>query len=150
MLFRVIESTLRTTNNLLERLHASFFFYIMTGPEIFLKIGSFLPSAVIVSVAMMFAGLYEWVKASWIPDDAPTGTSEKKTDTEPKWIRRRKPVLQALGIMISTHVAGLLLFSVITSSFFNKNQQVGPLLSLMTASTAADVVAIRYSLLWFC
>ena len=122
---RVIESTLRTTNNLLERLHASFFFYIMTGPEVFLKIGSFLPSAVIVSVGMMFAGLYEWVKASWIPDDAPTGTSEKKANTKQKWIRRRKPVLQALGIVISTHVAGLLLFSVITSSFFNENQQVG-------------------------
>lgn len=99
----------------------------MTGPEIFLKIGSFLPSAVIVSIAMMFAGLYEWVKASWIPDNAPTGTSEEKADPteKPRWIRRRKPVLQALGIMISTHVAGLLLFAVITSSHFNKNQHVG-------------------------
>ncbi|KAG6918119.1 hypothetical protein DXG01_016307 [Tephrocybe rancida] len=44
---RVIESTLRTTNNLLERLHASFFFYVLTGPERFLKIGSYLPSAVL-------------------------------------------------------------------------------------------------------
>ena len=122
---RVIESTLRTTNNLLERLHASFFFYIMTGPEVFLKIGSFLPSAIIVSVGMMFAGLYEWVQASWIRDDAPTGTSEKKANSEPKWIRRRKPVLQALGVMVSTHVVGLLLFSAITSSFFSRNQQVG-------------------------
>ena len=97
----------------------------MTGPEVFLKIGSFLPSAVIVSVGMMFAGLYEWVKASWILDDAPTGTSEKKANTKQKWIRRRKPVLQALGVVISTHVVGLLLFSMITSSFFSKNQQVG-------------------------
>jgi GPI-anchor transamidase subunit GAA1 len=95
----------------------------MTSPTTFLKIGSFLPSAVLVSVAMMFAGLYEWVNAAWMLDDAPTGTAKEKTDAkeannEPKWIQRQRPVLRALGILIATHVLGLLVFAAITSSFF--------------------------------
>jgi len=48
---RIVESTLRTMSNLLERLHASFFLYIMTTPSSFLKIGSYLPSAVVIAVA---------------------------------------------------------------------------------------------------
>ncbi|KIM87206.1 hypothetical protein PILCRDRAFT_815682 [Piloderma croceum F 1598] len=120
---RVIESTLRTANNLLERLHASFFFYIMTGPTTFLKIGSFLPSAVLVSVAMIFTGLYEWVNAAWILDEAHTEPIKGDLDTKnvidkPTWIRRRRPVLQALGILIATHILGLLLFVVITTPMF--------------------------------
>lgn len=123
---RVIESTLRSANNLLERLHASFFFYIMTGPTTFLKIGSFLPSAVLVSVAMIFSGLYEWVNSAWIPDDGPTATAmdTKGAIDRPKWIRRRRPVLQALGILLATHILGLGLFSAITTPFFAENWTV--------------------------
>lgn len=113
--YRVVESTLRTANNLLERLHASFFFYIMTGPTTFLKIGSFLPSAVIISVAMMFAGLYEWVNAGWALDGASSEKDDKEGTTKPKWIRRPRPVLHALCIVIATHVLGVALFCVMST-----------------------------------
>lgn len=116
-------------NNLLERLHASFFFYIMTGPVTFLKIGSYLPSAVIVSVAMMFAGLYEWVNAAWFRDDTVAEPNKDKvegklTTEQQKWVRRRRPVLQVLGILIATHMFGVLLFLVITTSVFIRYQSV--------------------------
>ena len=127
--YRVVESTLRTANNLLERLHASFFFYIMTGPTTFLKIGSFLPGAVLVSIAMMFAGLYEWVNAGWMPDDAPAVITKEKPESvnvqdTPKSIKRRRPVVKPLGILIATHVLGLVLFYIITTSFFVDHQMV--------------------------
>jgi GPI-anchor transamidase subunit GAA1 len=127
---RTIESTLRTMNNLLERLHASFFFYIMTGPQTFLKIGYFLPSAILISVAMMFHGLSIWVNAAWI-HDINSGPTEKKNSlsspTPPsiKWKKRRRPVIAVLGIMISTHILGLLLFWTITRSWFMDKYQVG-------------------------
>jgi len=94
----------------------------MTSPTTFLKIGSFLPSAILVSVAMMFAGLYEWVNAAWTLDDAPTVmiTEKASTKDKPKWIRRRRPVLHALGILIATHFLGLLVFCAITTSLFAK------------------------------
>ena len=82
-----------------------------------------MPSAVLVSVAMIFTGLYEWVNSAWILDEAHTESTKGALDAkngieEPKWIRRRRPVLQALGILIATHILGLLLFLVITTSFF--------------------------------
>jgi len=132
---RIIESTLRTTNNLLERLHASFFFYILTGPDRFLKIGSYLPSAVLISVAMMFGGLREWVNAAWVRDDI-EGPGKKKdggfdAPTSQRWTCRRRPVIQVLGIMTSTHVLGLVLFSIITRSWFIENRTVIPSMHIL-------------------
>jgi GPI-anchor transamidase subunit GAA1 len=119
---------LRTMNNLLERLHASFFFYIMTGSQRFLKIGFFLPSAILISVAMMFHGLSTWVDAAWIIDSEPTEKETWPLSATPlsiKWKNRRRPVIPVLGIMISTHFLGLLLFWTITRSWFMENYQVG-------------------------
>ncbi|KAJ7724460.1 Gaa1-like protein [Mycena maculata] len=129
---RTIESTLRTTNNLLERLHASFFFYILTAPERFLKIGSFLPSAVLISVAMMFGGLQVWSDSAWIPD--PSFHPEKKESAEngrTKWIQRSRPVIPVLGIMLSTHALGGILFSVLTTSWSSNNQTVASVVTFL-------------------
>ncbi|KAJ7775068.1 Gaa1-like protein [Mycena metata] len=127
---RIVESTLRTTNNLLERLHASFFFYILTTPERFLKIGSFLPSAVLISVAMMFGGLRIWSDCAWIPD-----LSDKKEAGQDKWIQRSRPVIPVLGIMLSTHILGAVLFSAITTTWFINNQTLASTLILTVVST---------------
>ncbi|KAF7363612.1 hypothetical protein MSAN_01018300 [Mycena sanguinolenta] len=131
---RVVESTLRTTNNLLERLHASFFFYILTTPERFLKIGSFLPSAVLISVAMMFGGLKLWSDSAWIP--AATVQLEKEGDGEgSKWIQRSRPVIPVLGMMLSTHILGGILYSVLTTSWFSNNQTVASALLFLPVAT---------------
>ena len=124
----IVESTLRTMSNLLERLHASFFFYIMTTPGTFLKIGKYLPSAVLIGTALMFGGLGEWVNAGWtqaVEDDE--GDEKKDADPEGpkvKWIRRRRDVLPVLGIMCATHGVGAILFTALSSTWFMKNQTV--------------------------
>ncbi|KAI0064485.1 Gaa1-domain-containing protein [Artomyces pyxidatus] len=124
---RTVESTLRTMNNLLERLHASFFFYIMATPGTFLKIGTYLPSAVLVAVALMFGGLGEWVNAGWVEVlDQDAGATDKQSAAlihAKRWVQRSRDVIPALGIVISTHVAGAALFSVVSSSWFMANQQ---------------------------
>src|SRR5271168_1597265 len=134
MIPRTIESTLRTMNNLLERLHASFFFYIMTGPQRFLKIGFFLPSAILISVAMMFHGLSTWVNAAWIQIESEPTEKDGPPSFTPsiKWRNRKRPVIAVLGIMISTHFLGLLLFWTITRSWFMENYQVSRLYFLFT------------------
>ncbi|KAF9265553.1 Gaa1-domain-containing protein [Marasmius fiardii PR-910] len=101
----IVESTLRTTNNLLERLHASFFFYIMTGPERFLKIGSYLPSGIAISVAMMFTGLQTWIEAA-------------KNN-------RTRPVLPViLKIMLPTHALGGILYFAITRGLVDSSPKM--------------------------
>ncbi|KAJ6502346.1 Gaa1-like protein [Mycena sanguinolenta] len=148
---RIVESTLRTTNNLLERLHASFFFYILTTPERFLKIGSFLPSAVLIGVAMMFGGLKLWSDSAWIPET--TVRLEKGDNGEgSKWIQCSRPVIPVLGMMLSTHILGGILYSVVATSWFSNNQTVAsallfsavatlPLCALLVPSQDAKTVA---------
>lgn len=120
-------------NNLLERLHASFFFYLLVGTTTFMKIGSYLPSAVLVSTAMLFGGLGEWVKARWIAkvDDEPSADKLKadhanELPPSTKWVSRRRPVLPVLSIMIGTHVAGAALFYLLTRSWFIVHGEVRP------------------------
>ncbi|EPQ58341.1 Gaa1-domain-containing protein, partial [Gloeophyllum trabeum ATCC 11539] len=117
---RVIESSLRTTNNLLERLHASFFFYIMTSPYTFMKIGMYLPSAILISVSMMFGGISEWISAGWrqLPPEQADAKDEKtpRPHSGGRWTRRSRPVLAALSIVLYTHAFGLVVFLALTKS----------------------------------
>lgn len=145
---RTIESTLRTMNNLLERLHASFFFYIMTGPQRFLKIGFYLPSAILISMGMMFHGLSAWVDAGWVQENIDYEASEpKKPTTHPQtqtWKRRRRPVISVLCIMIATHLLGIILFSLVSSTLFMENYKVlSPI--VFTAFASAPLLALQIS-----
>ncbi len=107
-------------NNLLERLHASFFFYILTSPEKFLKIGLYLPSAILISAALMIKGLSTWVEAaSTNPDIQEKAAHIVKTS----W-RRKRPIVTALSIVIGTHVSGALLFAIISSRWFFRSHEV--------------------------
>ncbi|KDQ60997.1 hypothetical protein JAAARDRAFT_125289 [Jaapia argillacea MUCL 33604] len=142
---RVVESTLRTMNNLLERLHASFFFYLLKGPTTFMKIGTYLPSAVLISVALLFGGLGEWVNAGWVARPAfPSDEKSKDILAGPtqlplksRWTRRSRPVLPVLSIICFTHATGLLLFFLLTKSWVLDHLPVmSPILFLLVSLLA--------------
>jgi len=122
LLHRIVESTLRTMSNLLERLHASFFFYVMSTPGQFLKIGMYIPSAILVGAALMFGGLGAWVKAGWTEivdvDEKQAGGANKR------WVRRPRNIIPALQIVLATHVIGTVSFWLIQRSFFMLNLAV--------------------------
>ncbi|TFK30134.1 Gaa1-domain-containing protein [Coprinopsis marcescibilis] len=139
---RVVEATLTAMNNLLERLHASFFFYLLTGPYTFLKISSYLPSPVLISVAMMIQGLTTWSQAGWVLD-----VSGKTAITGPaasKWITRRRDVLPVAMTMFFTHVWGLALFAIVSTSWYIKNiqQAVSLPVFVLFASLPLSILAI--------
>lgn len=54
---RAPEAIFRAINNLLEKFHQSFFFYILLAPRYFVSISSYLPSAVAVSLSFTIASL---------------------------------------------------------------------------------------------
>ncbi len=60
---RVIESTFRSLNNLLEHLHQSFFFYLLMQADRFVSIGTYLPSAMLVAVNFTIMAIFLWVKS---------------------------------------------------------------------------------------
>lgn len=54
---RVPEAVFRSVNNLLEKFHQSFFFYLLLAPRYFVSIASYLPAAVAFSVSFIVAAL---------------------------------------------------------------------------------------------
>lgn len=98
---------------MLERLHASLFFYLLTSSDFSLKIGMFLPSVICVSVAMMFHGLGIWTSAGW------TQIATAATELEKPRVaaaRRTRPVLPVLAIIAMTHTVGVVLFYLVNSA----------------------------------
>ena len=53
---KTIESSLRTFNNLLERLHASYFFYLLPSPGKYLDVGHYLPAAILLGASVTLGG----------------------------------------------------------------------------------------------
>lgn len=74
----------------------------------------------------MFGGLRVWSDSAWIPDTfVHPEKKESVTDSAHiKWIQRSRPVIPVLGIMLSTHILGGILFSALTTSWFSNNQTV--------------------------
>lgn len=126
----VVESTLRTMSNLLERLHASFFLYIITTPSSFLKIGSYLPSAVLIATSLMFGGLREWVSAAWVElEDGHSSPGKGKvagifSTSKKKWVPRRRDLLDVFVVMVASHLVGLTLFVILCQAWFDIRQLV--------------------------
>ena len=84
-----------------------------------MKIGSYLPSAILVGTAMLFSGLGEWVGAGWTLVAEPAGDDESEKAPSKaaaaKWTTRPRPVLQAVSIMVATHFLGVVLFYLLSS-----------------------------------
>jgi GPI-anchor transamidase subunit GAA1 len=98
-----------------------------------MKIGAYLPAVVLVSTAMLFSGLGEWVQARWV--EIPT---EKESTISLRWSSRKRPVLPALLIVVFTHLDGVLLFCAITNSWINSHKPVCLSLFLLSALLTRD------------
>lgn len=62
---RTIESICRSLNNLLEKLHQSFFFYLLMQSNRFVSIGTYLPSAMTIAAAYTIMAIYLWVLSGY-------------------------------------------------------------------------------------
>ncbi|KDQ17980.1 hypothetical protein BOTBODRAFT_29295 [Botryobasidium botryosum FD-172 SS1] len=165
---KTIESSLRTMNNLLERLHASYFFYIMTGPGTFLQIGKYLTAAVLVGIALEFGGLKAWVDSGWEEFEVPLvsgktlkeemvegpnkehpSSNSQTTNGATEWRRRRRPIIQALYLMLGTHALGGVVFSLITTSWFVQELEARAIapLSVLAVLSFSVLVLLHPSIL---
>jgi hypothetical protein len=89
---------MRSMNNLLERLHASYFFYILPSPDTFLPVGQYLPAVVLIGIGITMRGLSQWVEAGWV------------LDTVQGWQRRKRPLLLSLALITGAFSQGLFLW----------------------------------------
>lgn len=80
---RCVESTFRSLNNLLEKFHQSFFFYLLMQPTRFVSIGTYLPSAMVVAVNFTITAIALWVR-SGRPPAIKAGSTITKGEKEPE------------------------------------------------------------------
>lgn len=80
---RVTESVFRSVNNLLEKLHQSFFFYILLNTNRFVSIGSYLPAAMLIAGSFTINALALWILSGRGPVEPPAkpATNEKAKET---------------------------------------------------------------------
>ncbi|GAA5880792.1 hypothetical protein JCM3774_005751 [Rhodotorula dairenensis] len=57
---RATESLFRSLNNLLERLHASVFLYLMTSVDTFISVSNYLAAPILIGAGLTFDGLITW------------------------------------------------------------------------------------------
>lgn len=64
---RIVESLVRSLNNLLEHFHQSFFFYILMQANRFVSIGTYLPSAMLIAGNFTIMAVALWMKSGVRP-----------------------------------------------------------------------------------
>ncbi|KAG8809957.1 Glycosyl phosphatidyl inositol protein transamidase complex subunit, partial [Serendipita sp. 399] len=117
---RVVESLLRTSNNLLERLHASFFFYLFTAPGEFAEFARYLPPVIILGLAVSFGGLRLFVQTGWIQKGRkPQETTEKQSQAQGGplgvWSMRDRPILEVVCTIGATYLVGISTLFIVSS-----------------------------------
>ncbi|CAG8954185.1 hypothetical protein HYFRA_00005805 [Hymenoscyphus fraxineus] len=120
---RVIESTFRSLNNLLEHLHQSFFFYLLMQSSRFVSIGTYLPSAMLVAVNFTIMAIFLWVKSGSTPSpDSKVGSTSEKSGPlavvkkgdavaivpEQLLEARERDFFLPLGVVVGSHFLGVL------------------------------------------
>lgn len=81
---RVVESTFRSLNNLLEHLHQSFFFYLLTEAQRFTSIGTYLPAAMLIAANFSISAITLWVHSGrrTVPDQKIIKTPDSKSQKQ--------------------------------------------------------------------
>lgn len=74
-----LESILRSLNNLLERFHQSYFFYMMAATNRFVSIGQYMPSLCLLCVAMLIRALSLWVTTQQDNEEEKSPKPKRKT-----------------------------------------------------------------------
>ncbi|RMD39333.1 hypothetical protein DV735_g5790, partial [Chaetothyriales sp. CBS 134920] len=81
---RTVESICRSLNNLLEKLHQSFFFYLLMETNRFVSIGSYLPSAMAIAAGYTVIAIYLWIISGYRIPSKQQETSPPEADVDVK------------------------------------------------------------------
>lgn len=60
-ILRLLEGITRSVNNLLERFHQSFFFYLLVASDRFVSIGDYMPSMILMVASLLIKAFITWL-----------------------------------------------------------------------------------------
>lgn len=116
---RVMEGVIRSVNNLLERFHQSFFFYVLPSCERYVSIGLYMIPFGLLLVVPTLRGMALWLLAIQPALNPQTSEDEKEHDeTEESQGAKRsemeqasRPFGQVMPLIIGAHIIGAVLFA---------------------------------------
>lgn len=107
-LLKIVEGISRSLNNLLEKFHQSFFFYLMVANDRFVSIGDYMPSVGLMAGALMIKAFILWLELNQEDEDK---TKEK--------VKQRFDLIRVGIIFIAAHALGFLAINAPFFSLFN-------------------------------
>lgn len=113
-ILRLIEGITRSVNNLLERFHQSFFFYLLVASDRFVSIGDYMPSLGLMVAALLIKAFITWLninQSKSIIIDADDENTEDNTTSLPKTEPNFNDQFQFISIakfLTLAHVFGIL------------------------------------------
>ncbi|KAG7847810.1 hypothetical protein KL941_001989 [Ogataea angusta] len=142
---RVIEACFRAVNNLLEKFHQSFFFYLLLTPNHFVSIGNYLPAAVLTASSFVISSLSAFLTNNNVNNKHINfNDAAIKVDTFPLM----NGLLLFTTVTVGSIIVGTLLmwFSSIVSFADNNNLYTKLTWGLILATTTVSTlpVVLRY------
>ncbi|XDG04924.1 hypothetical protein ABKA04_004539 [Annulohypoxylon sp. FPYF3050] len=146
---RLVEGMFRSLNNLLEKLHQSFFFYLLIHKHRFVSIGTYLPSAMLVAANFTIMAIALWVKSGYkeVEKTEKKETNAEVNDGEAKDVKEAAPVsktveresIERQTLLPLTLVAGCQFVGVVPLFLFNQTPSslLTPIFILFALSNAA-------------
>lgn len=126
-LLKIVEGISRSLNNLLERFHQSFFFYVIISSERFISIGDYMPSIALMAGSLLIKSFLLWLLSNTKPDEE--GDDKKEEDEKILIVKksvRNIDVLNVGAVFLSAHLLGVLALFITTNKlvhdyFFSLN-----------------------------
>ncbi|XP_050545919.1 glycosylphosphatidylinositol anchor attachment 1 protein [Daktulosphaira vitifoliae] len=105
---RIVEGMFRSLNNLLERFHQSFFFYLLPSTDRYVSIGFYMPCLVLLVGALFLKAFSTWIQYT-----------SKNDDSTDLFLKNENLNVAIVSLIIlGSHMFGLILLPNVAPSYF--------------------------------
>lgn len=111
-LIKLIEGISRSLNNLLERFHQSFFFYLLVASDRFVSIGDYMPSLSLIAGSLLLKAFILWLKVNQQLSDAKDAKDAQNEDNEENYVSIEADFnyIKIGKLLILAHIFGAIAF----------------------------------------
>ncbi|KAG5679891.1 hypothetical protein PVAND_009428 [Polypedilum vanderplanki] len=121
-LLKIIEGISRSLNNLLERFHQSFFFYVIVSADRFISIGDYMPSVGLMSASLLIKSFLLWLIANNKNEDDEQENENKEEEDKIVIVRKSKTTIDYIKIgtiILCSHIVGVGALLITTNKFIH-------------------------------
>lgn len=105
-LLKIVEGITRSLNNLLERFHQSFFFYVIISSEKFISIGDYMPSIGLMTGSVFIKAFLLWLISNTKDEEVENSQKEDEKIMIVKKSVRGGSVLNVGTVFLIAHLIG--------------------------------------------